>query len=284
MTLTDQTLEQSVDWPSKTPAMVKVDRWTLPGAGSLPQLPRTRPTPSRNVKNASCPSLSFDMNPTLPVRENSQVFKSGQNGDSHKRRVRFATFKNASPVERVYAYPAVPPGLFSDCFWSRKETRILRSTQRDVAEYYRYTKGEEISESILFLHRDSAIDESKRTAQDPQCMTEEDAILVLIECNTRGLEHFISSAFDEQREVVKRKILAIQASCREHDPNEVAILLRVWSQKLSAASTRYAQAIAKGDEALSRTDTNLPPQSPSPVTVNTPLCSDNSDCRFAMCA
>ncbi|GKY92243.1 hypothetical protein MPSEU_000195500 [Mayamaea pseudoterrestris] len=275
---------QSLGFASKT------DRWTLP---QLPMAisPRKQCAKKRALRKKeklhSCPSFHLDVNPTMPVRDTSEEFMPDAPTVHSKRRVRFAMYEKSNlrhtPVEKIFSYPAVPPEHAADCFWSRQETRNFRSFQKDVARYYKNTTGDAIAQSIRFLHDPTLKNESTLKSL---ALTDAKAIETLTECNTRGLEHFICDFFIKHRSLATRKVLAIQESCRDKDPEQLSCLLRICSLTDSAASTRYAFMVAKGDEALAMINTSAAPSSSNAKAhARAPVRTGSlQGSRYAVCA
>jgi len=182
-----------------------------------------------------------------------------------KRRVHFDLDQDDFPKQSVYEYDAIPRELIPDLFWSREERRRMKSNQKRWARQVAQVEPQLVS-SIKCLrgyntNSSSAmggnrgpsfsdeIDGSSGSCALP-CTTES-AQRILTESETRGLENFLTPMLSEHRSWAIQKVLSIQARCRafgsEEEADQLETLLHIWSQRVSAAPSRFAHRMAAGD-------------------------------------
>lgn len=185
-------------------------------------------------------------------------------GGTQKRRVHFDLDQDDFPKQSVYEYDAIPRELIPDLFWSREERRRMKSTQKRWARQVAQVEPQLVS-SIKCLRGYNNNNHAKGGNRS-QCFsdeiedsnghcallcTTESAQRILTESETRGLENFLTPLLSEHRSWAIQKVLSIQARCRalgsEEEADQLETLLHIWSQRVSAAPSRFAHRMAAGD-------------------------------------
>lgn len=196
-----------------------------------------------------------DRSQMLPVPKRQSL--SQRQSRSTTRRVQFQRDSEGYLAETVHTYPAIPREFAPLCYYSQRETAHFRLAQKERAKQL-VSNRPELVDSVLCLH--GAKRRSTEKGGKEEIMSEQTAVRKLNDSNCRGLEHFMTDTICRHRKWAKRKILSVQSQCRGEDTEQVETLLRVWSLKVSHATSLYAHNAAIADKRATLEDPTITSQ------------------------
>lgn len=225
-----------------------------------------------SCKKASC---CLDTSPRMIARKRSYVSVDGSDNDTDEcdsigsafnaysdgfpidrpaRHVHFELDRETQePTKQVYYYPAVPEELFPDVYYSRQDLKKFFNSQRrlarnelrrkpDLVDCIYYLNGYDISE--INPNKQMGIGVAHR---------------LLCSSDVRGLESLMVRLLSKRRDWGIKTILSVQQLCRSkrtEEAEQLDLRLHLWSIKVGAAASLFAQRLALVDETEARSECN----------------------------